>query len=205
MFCATLSRYPQYYDKVEKWKVDGQYSIDQGYLPQRCSGFCPYAETCTHTKNLLTTAHPGRRFLERDKNFHEVYYPLEEVQRDIRDSISMALSPGGSNFTIISAQTGAGKTFSYLSIMAEHPEMRFLIAAPTNLLKDEIYTKAKKAKLAVCKTPSLESYKDDIPSLYWEHIQWLYKIGKSKEVIPYIKEILCVLLGPQQFLPGGEQ
>lgn len=190
LFCATLSRYPQYYDKVEKWKVDGQYSIDQGYLPQRCSGFCPYAETCTHTKNLLTTAHPGRRFLERDKNFHEVYYPLEEVQRDIRDSISMALSPGGSNFTIISAQTGAGKTFSYLSIMAEHPEMRFLIAAPTNLLKDEIYTKAKKAKLAVCKTPSLESYKDDIPSLYWEHIQWLYKIGKSKEVIPYIKEIL---------------
>ncbi len=69
LFWSTLSRYPQYYDKVEKWEVDGQYSIDQGYLPQRCSGFCPYAGICVHTKNILTTAHPGRRFLERDKNF----------------------------------------------------------------------------------------------------------------------------------------
>lgn len=68
--------------------------------------------------------------------------------------------------------------------------MRFLIAAPTNLLKNEIHSKAKKKGLSVCVTPSLESIKEKIPYPYWKHIQQLYKIGKSGEVDHYIKEIL---------------
>ena len=71
--------------------------------------------------------------------------------------------------------------------MEEHPNVRFLIAAPTNLLKNEIHSKAKKKGLSVCVTPSLESIKEKIPYPYWKHIQQLYKIGKSGEVDHYIK------------------
>ena len=189
-FYEIISKSPYYVDKSEKWLADAKYNIEQGYYPQRCNTFCPYIDECEHGKNILVTAHPPRKRMEKIAEYQETYYPLEEVQEDIYDKLSEAFTSSTANFTIISAQTGAGKTYSYLRIMEEHPNVRFLIAAPTNLLKNEIHSKAKKKGLSVCVTPSLESIKEKIPYPYWKHIQQLYKIGKSGEVDHYIKEIL---------------
>ena len=68
--------------------------------------------------------------------------------------------------------------------------MRFLIAAPTNLLKNEIYLKAKKMGVNVRKTPSLEEIKDDIPRKVWKRIQRYYAAGQYGFVHPYIAETL---------------
>lgn len=59
--------------------------------------------------------------------------------------------------------TGAGKSHSYLKIMRKYPDGRFIIAVPTNLLKEEIFRKAKRQGIEVRKTPSLEEIKDEMP------------------------------------------
>lgn len=189
-FCERISKFPYDADKSEKWIADGKYNIEQGYYPQRCNTFCPYKDECEHGKNILVTAHPPRKQMEKIAEYQETYHPLEEVQKDIIHKLSEAFASSTDNFTIISAQTGAGKTYSYLKMMEDHPNVRFLIAAPTNLLKNEIYSKAMERGLSVCVTPSLESIKEEIPYPYWKHIQHLYEAGKSREVHSYIKEIL---------------
>ena len=65
-----------------------------------------------------------------------------------------------------------------------------MIAAPTNLLKDEIYEKAKKLGLDVRKTPSLEQIKDKMPSKIWKKIQHFHAIGQHGRVHSYIIEVL---------------
>lgn len=91
---------------------------------------------------------------------------------------------------IIKALTGAGKSHSYLRLMAENPNDRFLIAAPTNLLKNEIYHKAHKMGIDAAKTPSLDEIKADIPSNIWHKIERLYKSGKHNAVQSYIDDVL---------------
>lgn len=86
--------------------------------------------------------------------------------------------------------TAAGKSTSYLKLMSENPSDRFLIAAPTNLLKDEIYEKACRMGINVMKTPSLEQIKDVMPDDVWDYINRLYKGGQYWRVHPYIYEII---------------
>jgi hypothetical protein len=74
--------------------------------------------------------------------------------------------------------------------MAENPNSRFLIAAPFNILKDQIYKDAKKRGINVMKTPSLEEIKDEIPDKVWKHIASLYKNGRYRSVHPYICRVL---------------
>lgn len=190
MFISTLSKYPEFYDKLEKWKTDVQYSTMQNYYPRRCSEFCPYCGECNHGKNILSTAHLGRNQLEKDPDYQEYYYPIEEVQNDIYNAISRAHHASDNRVYVIKAQTGGGKSTSYLQIMEENDNERFLIPAPTNLLKDEIYNKSDRTGIDVSKTPSLEQIKNDIPPKVWKKIQWFYRRGQYGAVQPYINKIL---------------
>lgn len=68
--------------------------------------------------------------------------------------------------------------------------MRFLIATPTDLLKNEIYEKAKGMGIKVKATPSLEEINDEIPDEIWDHIQDLYLRGQHCLVHAYIQKNL---------------
>lgn len=81
-FYEIISKSPYYVDKSEKWLADAKYNIEQGYYPQRCNTFCPYIDECEHGKNILVTAHPPRKRMEKIAEYQETYYPLEEVQED---------------------------------------------------------------------------------------------------------------------------
>jgi hypothetical protein len=70
--------------------------------------------------------------------------------------------------------------------MVENPLERFLIATPTNILKDEVYVKAIKLGINVIKTPSLEAIKEEIPSKVRQRIALLYRTGRHSMVHPYI-------------------
>ena len=74
--------------------------------------------------------------------------------------------------------------------MAENPDDRFLVAAPTNLLKNELYHKAIQMDIEVCKTPSLEEIKNEIPEKIRGRIERFHQSGQHQLVHPYIEKIL---------------
>lgn len=190
LFLSIMSKYPEFYDHLEKWQLDAEYSIKKEYKPQRCDGFCPYCGECSHTRNILTTAHPSRNVMEPDPNYDVRYYSLEEAQDDVYKVIHHAYLKNDNSIHIVKAQVGIGKSHSYLRIMSEHPGERFLIAAPTNLLKNELYKKAKDMRIEVCITPSLDEIKDELPSEVWKRIQRFYMRGQFRSVVTYIKKVL---------------
>lgn len=192
-FMEKRLEYPDLYPddaKNEKWEAHLSYMVQNNYYPQSCDKYCPYCGECTHCKNILTTIHTKRGGMEKIAGYHETFYSMEEMQDDVYDAISNAFCASGKKFYIIKAMTGAGKSHSYIKLMQEYPGSRFLIAVPTNLLKDEILKKAGSMGTKVMKTPSLEAIKDEIPSAVWNHIQRMYKGGQYHLVHPYIKKEL---------------
>jgi hypothetical protein len=191
-FISILSKNSNFYsDHKESWEQRHlPYMKQHDYRPQSCNKFCLYQNKCNHGTNILSTVHPKRRMIEKIPGYSEMFYPLEEVQEDTYTAICKAYCSNNEQFHIVKAMTSVGKTTSYLKLMSENPTERFLIAAPTNLLKDEIYDKAVKFNIAVSKTPSLEQIKNEIPSNVWNRIQKMYSSGQHRSVHPYINEIL---------------
>lgn len=190
IFKSTISKYIHYSEKKDKWENDLLYMNQQEYSPQCCSGFCPYKEICDHGINILSTIHSKRGVIEKIPNHNTKFYSLEEVQKDTYSAICKAYKADDKQFQVVKSMTGAGKSHSYLRLMSENPDNRFLIAAPTNLLKKEIYSKAKDMGINVEFTPSLDEFKSEIPDKVWKKIQSLYKIGRCQSVKPYIHSIL---------------
>ena len=191
-FQEIQQKYPEFYDadRKEKWNHDAAYSSMQEYKPKRCENFCPYHKECEHGKNILSTVRPKRGTMERVSGYQEQFYSIEEVQDDTFDAISRAYKAKCNRVYVIKAMTSIGKSTSYLRLISENPECRFLVAAPTNLLKEELHDRARKLGINVRRTPSLEQIKDKIPDRIWEHIQSLYKSGQRKKVHEYIHEVL---------------
>ena len=176
--------------KNEKWEVNLSYMEQNNYHPQSCDNYCPYSKDCIHNKNILSTVHPRRGSMEKIAGYHEEFSTMEEMQDDVYNAIDRAFHASGRKFYIIKAMTGAGKSHSYIKLMQKYSDRRFLIAVPTNLLKDEILKKAKGMGIEVMKTPSLEAIKGEIPSAIWKHIQRMYKGGQHYLVHPYIQKEL---------------
>ena len=191
-FIQTRSKHSELYDvgKTEKWKADLSYMVQNGYKTECCEKYCPYHEECQHSKDILSTVNPGRGSMEPIAGYHEEYCSKGEMQDDVCGAIRRAIFSHGNKFYVIKAQVGSGKSHSYLTLMKENDDMRFLIAAPTNLLKNELYRKARKMGIEVMATPSLEEIKDEIDESIWHHIQKLYKRGRHRMVHKFIQNEL---------------
>lgn len=192
-FIDKREEYPELYPsdaKNEKWKNQLAYMVQNEYYPQVCDTYCPYRKECTHCKNILNTVRQKRGNMEKISGYHEVFGTMEEMQEDIYNAVHRAFCSIDKKFYVIKAQAGGGKSSSYLKIMSEYPEARFIIAAPTNLLKRELLEKAKKQGIEIISTPSLEAIKDKIPHGIWKHIQKMYKRGQHGQVHPYIQKRL---------------
>lgn len=192
-FIEKRLEYPDLYPddmKNDKWETNLSYMEQNNYYPQSCDNYCPYSKDCIHNKNILSTVHPKRGSMEKVAGYREEFSTLEEMQEDVYNAVNRAFHSCDKKYYIIKAQTGAGKSHSYLKLMQEHSDARFLIAVPTNLLKREIYKKARKQGIKVMRTPSLEEIKDEIPSGIWKKIQGLYKRGLHHLVHPFIKKEL---------------
>lgn len=176
--------------KLDKWDIAMFYMKQQEYHPQSCDGFCPYHEICEHGTNILSTVHLKRGEMDKLPGYSVDFYSIEEVQDDTYNAINEAFCANDTQIHIVKSMTGGGKSTSYLRIMSENPDDNFIVAAPTNLLKDELYRKAKKMGINVRKTPSLEELKDEIPEKVWKYIQSLYKRGQHDSVHPYIRKQL---------------
>lgn len=192
-FINKRIEYPELYSddvKNKKWELHLSYMKENNYYPEACDKYCPYKEECTHCENILKTVYTERGNMEKIIGYHEEFVSMEGMQNNIYDAISNALHSSGKKFYIIKAQVGGGKSYSYLKLMQENPDTRFIIAVPTNLLKGEIYGKAKELSIEVMMTPSLEAIKDEMPDKISNHIQKLYKRGQYSSVHRYIEKCL---------------
>lgn len=121
-------------EAYEKWEKDIKYL--KGYHPKRCSGeFCPYYEKCEHAGTIVDTLAMDRK-VYRDK---ETYVSVREAERCMEESLNDAFQSSNDGIYLIKAQTGLGKTGAYVELIANNPGHRFLIALPTNILKEEVY------------------------------------------------------------------
>lgn len=131
-FFEVLNRY--YSQEVEeKWVKSLNYM--KGYLPQRCSErFCPYYEKCENAGTIVATLALDRK-IYREK---ETYYSIEQANRKMVDNLYEAFECSGDGIHLISAQTGLGKTKSYIDLIVDNPEQKFIVAVPTIRLKEEV-------------------------------------------------------------------
>ena len=182
----ATSRYAQRPDKYRKWEQDLRRI--KGYKPYFCNRFCPYKDECPHGANMLSR--PKRGKMERLSGYVEDFAPLEDVQEDVYRIINKAYRANDVMRHIIKAMTGSGKTTAYKRIMSENPTDSFAIAAPTNILKNQVYNDAVEMGLNVMKTPSLEEIKDEMPAKVWNTIISFYQNGRHGSVHPFIYETL---------------
>lgn len=117
----------------EKWEKDIFYMCC--YYPMRCSNsFCPYYDNCNQHGTIVDTLSIDRKVYREE----EQYYPMDEAVELLKDNLEQAYRSQGQGVHLIKAQTAIGKTTQYIDLIRRHPESKFLIALPTNILKRQV-------------------------------------------------------------------
>lgn len=177
----------QYYDteSYEKWEKACKYV--NGYFPQRCScEFCPYVENCDNRGTIVETLKSDRKVYKEEEELHTLAAAEEQLKTNLRD----AYEYGGYGIHLLKAQTALGKTEAYIDLIKEHPGCKFLVAVPTNKLKEEIYGRLGDAgipKEEICITPSA-SDNPLIPKEIRERIKKAHERGLHNKGKEYIRE-----------------
>lgn len=149
------------------WKVILNTLIDMQYQPMNCKG-CPHEDNCLHYKNMILTVDAGKCGI-RPVHKKE-YVSVEVAEASLADYFKTAVEMETEGIKLIIAQTGLGKTNTYLHYL-RNTKQRFLIAVPTHKLIREIYEKAHLIGVPniVCmpEMPELSGdLRDDISHLY---------------------------------------
>ena len=121
--------------KYNKWIYDIKVMQKQEYRPSKCESFCPYFETC-RGKTIIDALSDDHKIYILEK---EDYVPVEEAEQQFYSNLKAAMDSEVQGLHLIRGQTGLGKTEMYIRLVVEHPETGFVIAVPTNNLKEEIY------------------------------------------------------------------
>lgn len=175
------------YDEM-KWRFYIKYAKDKQYKPQSCEGNCPYAEECSHEKNMLLTVKGKDKIIRLVEK--ENYTSLNEVYQHVCTCLENAVKLFGNGIVIIPAQTAIGKTEAYCNLIRDHSEKKFIVAVPTNRLKREIYQRLREKGVEVQKTLSLCD--GELSKELSDEIQRYYRLGLAKEIVKllgkYIQE-----------------
>lgn len=192
LFLSIINNHPALYgDKSDRWKEHVDYNNKNNYKPSRCASFCPYSDNCNHATNILSSVHISNALMERTNSCDEAYYPISEVEEDLMNELYSAFTSDDNNIHVIKAQTAIGKSTAFLKLMADNPNSKVLVAAPTNLLKEELADKAEKNDITIKMTPSLEEIMELIPDSLSCKIENLYACGLGKMVHPLIKRFIA--------------
>lgn len=93
------------YNKINTIKSCSAY----GYMPSRCSNFCPYYERCSNTGlNILQSLDNTRGSIRKVEDVTSI--KLDAAEKKLNDSFLEAYSEEGNIITIIKGGTGVGKT-----------------------------------------------------------------------------------------------
>jgi hypothetical protein len=175
-------QYSSYKDK--DWGYYINYIQKQDYYPQQCINLCPYSNECNHAKNMILTAKTKRNSIVKLSN-HKEYVSLQEAEEDLLNKFKICQSSLDDNIHVIVAQTGIGKSNTYINCL-ETADKPYIVAVPTNKLKDEIYDKCIDKGYDTMRTPRLPS---DLPESINNEIERLYSIGATFTAAQYIRKI----------------
>ena len=181
----TLTDYKSYQEK--SWDYYALYFKRKEYKPMSCEKFCPYCDKCNHGANMLSMVKLKYRTIEKLSNLEENYCDVDEAHQDVKNTFLDITKKNDKKIHIIYAQTAIGKTHIYVDYLkiAKKP---CLICVPTNILKNEVYLRAKNLGIDIMKTPSISEL--NLPKNIKNHIDKLYETGQYNKVHPYIKGIL---------------
>ncbi len=105
--------------------------------------------------------------------------------KELYCAVKEAISSNNDYIHIINAQTGIGKTHTYIKCIKESSD-NFIIAAPTNKLKDEIYTRLCKEGIKAMVTPELPT---DIGEDNIQKLEYMYKKGDIFGYSDFLKKL----------------
>lgn len=170
----------EYLQKKEDWSLMMNQIKKMNYLPSSCNSFCPFANECTHAKNMIEQGKLPRgsvQILEEPifQKIDTVYSKLEKLFEDI-------LSKEEKGVYVIKAPTGIGKTET---IINNAKKTNFSVAFPTHKLKDEVSQRLKEQSVKHFKVPELPML--DAP--FSEKVEHLYNIGAYKAVNKYLRKL----------------
>lgn len=178
-FLTILSK--QNEESYEKWIRAVSYM--KGYRPMRCQKeICPYWENCDNAGTILDTL-----FLDR-KVYREAqkYYSLDEASKCLRTNLENAFQSTMKGIHLIPAQTALGKTTAYIQMVKKYKGIKFLIALPTNILKNQVWEELyREIPGDVFVTPSIHG-NALISEEIRNKISWFHKVGlhnKTKKVM----------------------
>ena len=153
----------------------------------QCKHFCPYAESCSHNTNMLTTTKIKRSEILRSENIE--YSAVDEVYADLENSFCKAINSDDNRIHLIRAETAIGKTQIYINYLSKS-DKPCIIAVPTNILKRDVYRRCIEEGIDARMTPSIEDIRNDIPKEIYSAISKFYRCGQHSKVYPYISSIL---------------
>ena len=140
------------YDSYLRWNAASIYI--KGYKPTRCSDtFCPYYESCNDSGTILDTMRQDRKVYVGE----EEYFTLEEAYEQMVENLERAVISSKKGLHLIKAQTSIGKTTAYMNLISKYSDRKFVIALPTNNLRNEVHEKLIKIieKDEIYSTPSI--------------------------------------------------
>lgn len=167
---------------TRSWKPILNTIIDMNYQPMSCKG-CPYEAICSHYKNMILTVDAGKCGIRPlvKKN----YVTIHEAEISLDENFKSAVNNETEGIKLIIAQTGLGKTNTYLHYLKD-TKQRFIIAAPTHNLIRELYTKAIGIGVTnILCMPELPELSHELQ----EEITHLYNVGAGKISLSHLRGI----------------
>lgn len=166
-------------ESLQHWKDQYKYIHNNNYHPMQCEKICPYYEECNHKGSLVNTLKCKNHVIEKIGPEPE-YDTLENVSLHIKRCLEDAIKSKRQGFYLIKAQTAVGKTYLYCQCICKE-RRPFIVAVPTNRLKNEVYNKLSKmnCELPVFEFPSLDDRNCPLPRELVQVIKDGYNRGIS--------------------------
>ena len=172
--------------REKDWAYYMHYMTAQEYAPMSCENFCPLHEECNHATNMVLTAKTNRNSVVKLKE--KKYYALEEAAEDVKETLQKAVDSPFDGINIIKAQTAIGKTHCYVNLI-KNCDKKFIVAAPTNILKDEIYERLKNEGVTnVVKTESIQPL-EEIDNEIGQKVKEFNSLGTHNYLVEYLKNL----------------
>lgn len=165
-FVSALKVSKYDYD-VSQWEYYCNYFVKMDYGPMRCHKFCPFLESCEHTRNMIDQVRLPKGQVRIISN--PIVKPLSQAENELRYHMEKALASNDNNVYVIKAPPGIGKTELYLNID------NATIALPTHNLMNEVSGRMRVKHKVTPKIP------DD------KNLKYLYSIGSYSMANRYMQ------------------
>lgn len=174
--------YQSYRDK--DWNFYLNYFEKMNYKAINCERFCSYYGECDETCSMISGNKLKRKeiIITRKKE----YCSIQQAEKNLEENFISAQISEEKIIHILKGQTGLGKSTTYLKYL-DNNSKPYIIAVPTNTLKNEIFERASSKGYKVMITPSLP---EKLSVKIKDEIDKLYLIGAARDIKKEIKQLI---------------